>query len=134
MEEKDFLHEICLTILFASRAVKFCAVVDISGKLVVGERRKDIHCISKQYYATDHYQGSYYFFLNYLIPIMNKRRRSFDNTGGMLEKVHFELLEIDNNTKLAVTPLTENKEMYLCIYLESSAPYHEIISKLSNAI
>ena len=50
------------------------------------------------------------------------------------EKVHFEITEIADNIKVAVTPLTESKDKYLFIYLESSATYEEIISKLPNAI
>jgi hypothetical protein len=71
--------------------------------------------------------------LNYLIPIVNKRRYSVDDAIAV-DEIHFDLIDIDNNMKLAVTPLKENNEMYLCIYLESSAPRQEIISKLSSAI
>ena len=133
MEEKDFLHEICITTLFASKAVKFVAVIDINGKLIVGAHKKGFHYILKRYCVTDRYHGSYHFFLNYLIPIVNKKRYSIDDAIAV-DEIHFELIEIDNNMKLAVTPLKENNEMYLCIYLESSAPRQEIISKLSSAI
>jgi hypothetical protein len=41
MEEEDFLHDICLTVLFSSRAVRFAAILDASGKLIVGKYRKE---------------------------------------------------------------------------------------------
>ena len=40
MEEVDFLHEICLISLYASRAVKFAAVVDSKGKLILAKFKK----------------------------------------------------------------------------------------------
>src|SRR5215469_8534750 len=39
MEEVDFFHEICLISLYASRAVKFAAVVDSKGKLILAKAR-----------------------------------------------------------------------------------------------
>ncbi|MFY9794875.1 MAG: hypothetical protein WBF33_15635 [Candidatus Nitrosopolaris sp.] len=56
-------------------------------------------------------------------------------------KVHFEITEIDKNIglKLAVTPLTESRDKYLCLCLqlppESRTDGHQqIISKLTNVI
>jgi hypothetical protein len=50
------------------------------------------------------------------------------------EEIHFQIIEIENNMRLAVSPLNETEDKYLCIYVESSAPNQEIISKLRNAI
>ena len=40
LEEVDFFHEICLIVLHASRAVKFAAVVDCKGKLILAKFKK----------------------------------------------------------------------------------------------
>src|SRR5215472_670645 len=40
MEEVDFFHEICLIALYASRTVKFAAVVDSKGKLILAKFKK----------------------------------------------------------------------------------------------
>src|SRR5215467_2192790 len=40
MEEVDFFHEICLISLYSSRAVKFAAVVDSKGKLILAKFKK----------------------------------------------------------------------------------------------
>jgi hypothetical protein len=135
MEEEDFLHEICLTALFSSRAVRFAAVLDASGKLIVGKYRKGIQNASRPSIISDHYyyQSSYLFYLDHLFPhIMKKRKLCLEFAEE--QEVHFEITEIADNIKVAVTPLTESKDKYLCIYLESSATYEEIISKLRNAI
>jgi len=58
-----------------------------------------------------------------------------------LNKTHFEITEIDKNIglKLAVTPLTENRDKYLCLYLQLPPEMRidglqQIISKLSKVI
>ena len=50
MEERDFLHEICLTALSASKAVKFAPVVDNNAKLIVSQYRKNIQTTSRPNY------------------------------------------------------------------------------------
>jgi hypothetical protein len=37
MEELDFFEEICLTSLYATKAVKFAAVVDSDGRMLTGK-------------------------------------------------------------------------------------------------
>ncbi|MDP9288338.1 MAG: hypothetical protein M3P08_09085 [Thermoproteota archaeon] len=134
MQELDFFHEICLTALFSSLAVKFAAVLDINGKLIVSEYRRGIQSSSRANFTPDrnYYHASYPFYLDYLVPATLKRR--FCYLGYAEEELHFEITEIGDNVRLAVTPLTENKDKYLCIYLESSARYEDVISKLNNAI
>jgi hypothetical protein len=137
LEELDFLHEVCLTALFSNRVVKFAAVLDNNGKLLVGEYRKgslQADFISDNNY---HHDPSYLFYLDYLVPAIKKRRLC---CAGYTEKqqrqqqeIHFEITELHDNVRLAMAPLTERNDKYLCIYLESSAPYQEILSKL-NAI
>ena len=56
-------------------------------------------------------------------------------------KAHFEITEIDKNIglQLAVTPLTESGDKYLCLYLQlppemRTDEHQQIISKLTNVI
>ena len=76
-----------------------------------------------------------------MVAAIKKRRLEHPCRAGYTEEeqrqqqeIHFEITEIENNVRLAMAPLTEKNDKYLCIYLESSAPYQEIISKLRNAI
>ena len=137
MEELDFLHEVCLTALFSNRVVKFAAVLDNNGKLLVGEYRKgswQADFISDNNY---HHDPSYLFYLDYLVPAIKKRRLCCagypEKQQRQQQEIHFEITELDHNVRLAMAPLTERNDKYLCIYLESSAPSQEILSKL-NAI
>lgn len=138
MEERDFLHEICLTALSASKAVKFAAVVDNKAKLIVGKYRKSIQTTSRpNYNVGDCCLLSNLFYLVYLMPILTKKERKtfgLAHCYGVEEGVHFDLAEINDNVKIATTPLTKNKDKYLCVYLESSEPHQEIIVTLSNSI
>jgi len=110
MEELDFFEEICLTSL----------------------------------YATKQSSRGYSFYHTYLIPTLNNKATIcwLDLTSN---KTHFEITEIanqeeDNNSKmlLAVTPLTQTKDKFLCIYLrmpsETPSQHQQIISRLCEAI
>ena len=128
MEERDFLHEICLTVLCVSKDVKFAGVVDGNGKLLVGEYRKNIQSPLLKSNSIN-IQKNNSFFLSYLAPAI--KGRNFDSEPG---KVHFKLAEFDN-VKLAITSLTNKNDRYLCVYLESlSISYQEIISKVIESI
>jgi hypothetical protein len=114
--------------------VKFAAVLDNNGKLLVGEYRKGFQSSWQADFISDnnyHHDPSYLFYLDYLVPAIKKRRLC---CAGQQQEIHFEITEIDDNVRLAMAPLTERNDKYLCIFLESSAPYQEILSKLSNAI
>src|ERR687891_274876 len=113
MEERDFLHEICLTVLCVSKDVKFAGVVDSNGKLLVGEYRKSIQSPLVKSNSIN-IQKNNSFFLSYLAPAI--KRRNFDSEPGT---VHFKLTEFDN-VKLATTSLTTS--------------YREIISKVIESI
>jgi hypothetical protein len=155
MEEVDFFHEICLLSLYASRAVKFAAVVDSKGKLILAKFKKfHIHShrarllsaprilngSQQQQDQTLLPQSCHSFCYEYLIPTLeNTTSRSYREQYS--NKAHFEITEIDKNIglKLAVTPLTESRDKYLCLYLQlppemRSDGHQQIISKLSNVI
>jgi hypothetical protein len=75
MQELDFFHEICLTALFSSLAVKFAAILDIHGKLIVGEYR-GIQSSSRANFTPDrnYYHACYPFYPDYLVPAVVKKR------------------------------------------------------------
>jgi hypothetical protein len=150
------LHEICLISLYASRAVKFAAVVDSKGKLILAKFKKfHIHieyCArllsaprilnssQQQQDQTLLSQSCHSFCYEYLMPTLkDMTNRSYREQYS--NKAHFEITEIDKNIglKLAVTPLTESRDKYLCLYLQLSPEmrtdgHQQIISKLSNVI
>ena len=143
MEELDFFAEICLNSLYTTKAVKFAAVVDSDGRMLAGKFKKiyGSTTMENSFMPTGR---SYSFYHHYLIPALNNGATIcwLDWTSN---KTHFEITEIanqeeDNNSKmlLAVTPLTQTKDKFLCIYLQmpSETPnqHQQIISRLCEAI
>jgi hypothetical protein len=150
LEEADFFHEICLISLYASRAVKFAAVVDSKGKLILAKFKKfHIHSHRASLLSVPKIQqqdqallpqSCFSFCYEHLMPTLKDiTNRSYREQYS--NKAHFEITEIDKNigVKLAVTPLTESRDKYLCLYLQLPPEmridgHQQIISKLSNVI
>jgi len=155
LEEADFFHEICLIALYASRAVKFAAVVDSKGKLILAKFKKfNMHShrasISSLPRILDGSQqqqdqnlltqSCHSFCHEHLMPTLKDiTSRSYREQYS--NKAHFEITEIDKNIglKLAVTPLTESRDKYLCLCLQlppemRTDGHQQIISKLANVI
>jgi hypothetical protein len=146
MEELDFFEEICLISLYATKAVKFAAVVNSNGKMVTGKFRR-IHereGSMKMANSPKFVETAFSFYRGNLIPALNNKAIHcwLDWTSN---EAHFEITEIanqgkDNNSKmiLAVTPITQTKDKFLCIYLQmpskSSNQHQQIMSKLCDAI
>ena len=155
MEEVDFFHEICLIALYASRAVKFAAIVDSKGKLILAKFKKfNMHSYRASISSTSGIldgsqqqqgqtllaQSCHSFCHEHLMPIL-KDITSRSLRERYSNKVHFEITEIDRNIglNLAVTPLTESRDKYLCLWLQlpperRTDGEQQIISKLTNVI
>jgi hypothetical protein len=145
MEERDFFEEVCLVSLYATRAVKFTAVVDLYGKIVVGKFRKGhgSQGFSKAYSTHEQFDSAYSFYKDSVIPLLNNMA-SHCWVEWSKNKAHFEIVDIKRQENgvgevvLAATPLTQSKDKYLCIYLQmpGTAPdkHQKIISKLCDAI
>jgi len=138
LKEHDFLKEICLSALCLDKNVKFVGAVDNCGKLLAGEFNK-----YKFFGNTDTLTvKSSIFYLHYLIPALKHQQvmnepfnKSIHNKNVSL----FDLADLGNAVYLAVTPLTEKKDRYLCVYLELYSTseiiaHEEIISKISDIL
>jgi hypothetical protein len=113
MEERAFLHRICLAALSASTYVNFAAVVDVDGKLIVAKCKDDAD--QRQSSMHNRYPKSYLFYLNYIVPTLKKKREILLNDNS---KLNFQSIEVIENTKIAMTKLPESKDKYLCVCLE----------------
>ena len=113
--------------------LKFVAAVDENGKLLVGEYNKNNN--------NSLLIKSSIFYLHYLIPAIKRQCKtdcsSFHDLIHDDNMVQFKLKDLGNNVYLLVTVLTEKKDRYLCMYVESyPSPkiisYGQIISKMSS--
>jgi hypothetical protein len=121
--EPDFLQGICLIALSVDKKIEFVGVVDGNGKLLAGKYRQNINddtCFIKS--------GLFYSAL--VIPGLNICKKSVAAPVG---KADIKLLELDN-IKLAIAPLAQKNDRYLCVYLQPSASYKEIIPKIIDTV
>jgi hypothetical protein len=150
LEELDFLHEACLTALYSNRFVKFAAVVDSKGKLILAKFKKFnmhshrasisslpriLNSSQQQQDQTLLTQSCHSFCHEHLMPTLKDiTSRSYREQYS--NKAHFEITEIDENNglKLAITPLTESRDKYLCLFLHCTDGHQKIISKLTSVI
>lgn len=138
LKEHNFLREICLSALCLDKNVKFVGVVDSDGKLLAGEFNKYKFFGNNDTLTVK----SSLFYVHYLIPALKHQQvtnepsnRSIHNKNVFL----FDLADLGNAVYLAVTPLTEKKDRYLCVYLELYSTseiiaHEEIISKISDIL
>jgi hypothetical protein len=152
LEEYDFLNQICLTALSTNKHVNFAAVVDKVGKLIVARsRRKPIQTCLKINSKTSaeaycRYQPSHRFYKDSLLPVLKKMQSTCynhedikdNNTRSRRREILFDVLELNrnnNSVKIVITPLTESKDKYLCVYFESSATsYQDIVMQINSMI
>src|SRR5919108_4488770 len=90
LEELDFLHEVCLAALYSSRFVKFAAVVDNNGRLIIAEYRKRVQYYWRTDFTSDdnyrRHDSSYLFHMDYLIPAIRKRSLCYANSMKKKER------------------------------------------------
>jgi hypothetical protein len=132
-EEHDFLNEICLAALSADKkSVRFAAVVDDNGKLLAAE-------YARNRFFENNYDSviikSSIFYLYYLIPAIKQCQQQKSREGFFSSLLNLE--DLGNNVYLVVTTLTERKDRYLCMYVQSYPSskiitYGQIISKMSS--
>lgn len=125
-----FHYGLCYIVLCIDPKIRFVGIVDGKGKLQIGKYREGIEQ-QKVAKGQDHYNiKSSLFFSSLVLPgikIYNKNIRKTRNSTS-IKVVQF------NKVKLAIAPLSEKMERYLCIYLEPSASYEEIIPKIKGTV
>jgi hypothetical protein len=149
LEEYDFLDEICWTALYTNKHVNFAAVVDSEGKLIVGKSRMSLiqkrPKIKSKTYAEmfcSYKEQNYGFYTDYLLPTIKKMVGSYYRYYGYTttnERIHFEVVEVNRNAdsvRIVITPLTQSKDKYLCVYFESrvTTSNKDILMEIDNII
>jgi hypothetical protein len=135
VDEREFLNNLCAKALEIEDSIKFAAVINHEGKLIVGASMRFI--IQQQDEVTD----NYFFKSNHnsFYPISlnnNYNSNSFINKENDLysnlhDRSDFQLINIDKNIFIALTPLTEEQDKYLCIYFETNNSWYKTLLKLN---
>jgi hypothetical protein len=138
LKEHSFLREICLSALCLDKNVKFVGAVDSDGKLLAAEFNKYKFFGNNDTLTVK----SSLFYVHYLIPALKHRQVTNEPSNKSIHNKNvflFDLADLGNAVYLAVTPLTEKKDRYLCVYLELYSTseiiaHEEIISKISDIL
>lgn len=111
---RHYLRKICATALSANPSIKFAAVLDEKGRLIVAE------CKSKNTNNSGRRvtNMNYLFHQNYILPGLQERYNKnlkvmIDENGTEIE---FKTVRVGWNMEVAITPLAEIKGLYLCVY------------------
>ena len=117
---RDYLRKICFIALSTNTGITFAAVVDRAGKLIVGQsRRGNIESVRrKDYFLSTTYPVGNLFYLNYLVPTIIKGISiSNFHPQDKSTNMKFQLINVVDENKIAISPLTGTKGKYLCVYL-----------------
>lgn len=121
---------LCYIVLCIDLKIRFVGIVDGNGKLLIGKYREGIEQ-QKVVEGQDHHNiKSSLFFSSLVLPgikICNRNIRKIRGSSS-IKVVQFDKI------KLAIAPLSEKIDRYLCIYLEPSASYEEIIPKIKETV
>lgn len=122
MEEREFLLEICIAVLGTDKNIRFAGVMDNEGKLLVAKYRKNIQ---KPLIASSSIKdmSSSSFYAGHLTVSIKKQFESH------LGELHFQLTEFER-VRLLTIPITSRKDRYLCVSMDNSPNYENIISKI----
>lgn len=135
MDEREFLNSLCAKALEIEDSIKFAAVINHEGKLIVGASMRFI--IQQQDEVTDNYffKSNHNSFYPISLTDNYSSNSSINKENNLYSNLHdrsdFQLINIDKNTFIALTPLTEEQDKYLCIYFETNNSWYKTLLKLN---
>ena len=124
---------LCYIVLCIDSKIRFVGIVDGNGKLLIGKYREGIEQ-QKVVEGQDHHNiKSSLFFSSLVLPGIIICNRNIRNIRKIRGSSSIKVVQFDK-IKLAIAPLSEKIDRYLCIYLEPSASYEEIIPKIKETV
>ena len=129
-DDDIFLHGICYIVLCVDSRIKFVGIVDGNGKLLIGKYREEIRKQKENVGQDICNIKSSLFYTSLVLPGLKIYKR---RVKKVRVKDTFKVVEFDK-IKLAISPLSCRLDKYLCVYLEPSASYEEIIPKIKQTV
>jgi hypothetical protein len=129
-DDDIFLHGICYIVLCVDSRIKFVGIVDSNGKLLIGKYREEIRKQKENVGQDICNIKSSLFYTSLVLPGLKIYKR---RVRKVKVKDSFKVVEFDK-IKLAISPLSCRLDRYLCVYLEPSASYEEIIPKIKQTV
>lgn len=129
-DDDIFLHGICYIVLCVDSRIKFVGIVDSNGKLMIGKYREEIRKQKEDVGQDICNIKSSLFYTSLVLPGLKIYKR---RVRKVKVKDSFKVVEFDR-IRLAISPLSCRLDRYLCVYLEPSASYEEIIPKIKQTV
>jgi hypothetical protein len=137
MEEREYFKELCMGVLKSDNNIRFAGVIDDSGKLLVGEYRKDIdsplikanQLIDSRGISSAGSGGvaSSSFLASKMIFALNKQ---FEPDLGQL---NYHLTEY-GKVKLLTVALSNENNHYLCVSIDPVKNCQPVLMKVLESI
>lgn len=141
MEEREYFRELCMGVLQADRNIRFAGVIDDTGKLLVGEYRKDIesplikasrlkeNVVDSNGISNSSLAGitNSTFLASRMIFALNKQ---FE---GDLGHLNYQLTEY-GKVKLLTIALSNENNYYLCVSIDPVKNCHPVVLKVLKSI
>ncbi|AFU59166.1 MAG: hypothetical protein QXX64_04875 [Nitrososphaera sp.] len=141
MEEREYFRELCMGVLQADRNIRFAGVIDDTGKLLVGEYRKDIesplikasrlkeNVVDSNGISNSSLAGitNGTFLASRMIFALNKQ---FE---GDLGHLNYQLTEY-GKVKLLTIALSNENNYYLCVSIDPVKNCHPVVLKVLKSI
>lgn len=125
MEERQFLHKLCINALQVDDSIEFAGVVDSHGKLLVGKSR-DIFRYNDYYKkrknnSCSRYSNSYgkAVFKDKTVSVNNIKNIVSLQSNLFEDQTLFKFINLNNNVFLAYIPINELNDKFLYIYFST---------------
>jgi hypothetical protein len=135
MEERKFLYNLCWEALKIDDSIKFAAVVNHNGKLIVGKSRERMFqtndSMVNSFFKSKPNQLCRFFFnpSNNFNSIVNKKNILLNS--NLVKRSVFQLITIHKYGYIAFATLTEDHDKSLCIYIKTHNSLHKTLIKLN---
>jgi hypothetical protein len=124
----SLLLEICVSIVYSDKKIRFAGVVDSNGKLFTGKCREN----ESQYY-NGHHDKPPFFYFHLITSGLAKWKHAIETGSNNTTQLHFKVIEL-GSIKLAIAQLTKHSQSYLCVQIDPSIYSGKIISKISKCV
>ncbi len=138
MEERQFLHKLCINALQVDDSIEFAGVVDSHGKLLVGKSR-DIFCYNDYYKkrknnSCSRYSNSYgkAVFKDKTVSVNNIKNIVSLQSNLFEDQTLFKLINLNNDVFLAYIPINELNDKFLYIYFSTGDYLEDVLIRLDS--
>lgn len=139
MEERQFLHKLCVNALQVDNSIEFAGVVDSNGKLLVGESRD---MFFKNYYYKKRrknnpclrYSNPYgkAVFKDKAVSVNNIKSIVSLQTNLFDDQTLFNLINLNDDVYLAYIPINELNDKFLYIYFSTGEYLEDVLIRLDS--